>query len=122
LPNSERIPRRNDHIANLNILTISHGNRGEICGGHFEDRDVGGRIASNDFGGGLALAVGQANLNFVSAFDYVIIAEDVTISGHNYARAEALLLAHAGMAGGWLVVFIHAEEAAEERIVEERVA
>ena len=77
-------------------------------------REVGVRIGADDLAGDGAPVV-QGDLDVGHALDHVVVGEDVALAAHDDARAEREL-------GLGRQVEALAEEALEDRVVEQRVA
>ena len=80
-----------------------------------QHREIGARVLQHDLGLEFAL-VGERDLHLGRALDHVVVGDDEAAGIDDHARSRASAAsARAGYAGG-------AEEAAEERIVEQRIA
>ncbi len=113
---AEGIADRHHEVADLGLGRVAEGDLRQPVGLHFEHRDVGGRVAADDFGLEVA-AVLQRHGDLAGVLDHVRVGDDVAVAGvENHARAGALErpLARAGIRR-------HVEEAAKERVIEQRV-
>ena len=113
---AERIADREHDIADHQFIRVGEIERREFLAGVFQAQHgkVGARVLQHDLGLEFAL-VGQRNLDLVCALDDVDIGYDKTGRIDHYARSQRALHLFRLLAG-------HAEEAAEDRIIEQRIA
>ncbi len=115
LANAEGVADRQHDIADLQFVRIGEIERGEFFVHALEpqDRKIAARILQHDLGLEFAL-VRERNLDLVGAFDDVDVGHDETRGIHHYPRSQRTLHLFRLLSG-------HAEEAAEDRIVEKRI-
>ena len=116
LADAEGIADREHDVADHQLVGIGEIERREFLVRVLQPqhREIGAAVLQHDLGLELAL-VGQRHLDLVGALDDVDVGDDEAGRIDHHARAERalhLLLLAAG----------HAEEAAEDRIVQERIA
>ena len=80
-----------------------------------QHREIRAAVLQHDLGLELAL-VGERDLDLVGALDDVVVGDDQAGRIDDHARAERALHLLAGCCAG------HAEEAAEDRVVQQRIA
>ena len=118
LPDAERIADGEHDVANLERVGIGEFKERQALAPVLDAQhgEIGALILEHQRCLELAL-VGERDLHFVGAFDDVVVGDDQAGGIHQHAGAErALQLAAAAAAAR------HAEEAPEDRIVEQRIA
>ena len=115
LPDAERIADRQHHVADLQRVGIGEFQHRKALLGILDAQhgEIAALILEHDVGVELAL-VGERDLHFARALDHVIVGDDEAAGIDDDAGAERALDLFARCAA--------AEELAEERIVQERVA
>ena len=119
LADGERIADGEHEVADLQRVGIGEFERREALALRLDaqHREVGARILEHDLGLELAL-VGERDLHLVGALDDVVVGDHEAGGIDQHARAErALHLLAAGPRAAR-----HAEEAPEDRVVEQRIA
>ena len=115
LADAERIADGDDEIADLERVGIAKLEHREILAAlELQHREIGARIAQHDLRLELAL-VGERDLHLGHALDHVIVGDDEARRIDDDARAERLL-------HPLVLASLAAEETAEDRIVEQRIA
>ncbi len=116
LSDAERVADGDDEVADLERVRIAHLERREtVAALEAQHREVGARIAQHDLGLELA-PVGERHPHLGRVLDDVKVGDDEARRIDEHARAERLLHAIA------LAAPAAAEEALEDRIVEQRVS
>ena len=116
LPDAEGIADRQHDVADQQLVRIGKIQRREFFLAILDPqhREIGAAVLEHDLGLEFAL-VGERNLDLVGAFDDVVVGHDEAGRIHHDARSQRALHLLRLLAG-------HAEEAAEDRIVEQRIA
>ena len=114
LPDAEGIADGEHHIADAQALRRSKGDCGELLGIHAQHRQVALGIVANLLCQQLS-AIHQKYLDLVGRFDDMAVGEDIAGRADDHARPEAR------RALG-LVAELLAEESAEQRVVQKRMA
>jgi hypothetical protein len=97
----------------LQAIGISDRDGGQIVGRKLQHRDIGIRVAPDQLGFETAVVLGR-DFNIVGVLDDVRICHDIALRGiDDYAGARRLRFA--------LDRLLHVEEAAEHRVLEQRV-
>ncbi len=115
LPDAEGIADRQHDVADLQLVGVGQIERRELLLHALEpqDRQIAAGILEHDLGLEFPL-VGERHLDLVGALDDVDIGHDQARRIHHHARSQRALHLLRLLAG-------HAEEAAEDRIVEQRI-
>ena len=116
LPDAEGIADRQHDVADQQLIGIGEIQRREFLLAVLDPqhREIGAAVLEHDLGLEFAL-VGQRDLDLVGALDDVVVGHDEAGRIHHHARSQRALHLLRLLAG-------HAEEAAEDRIVEQRIA
>ena len=114
LADAERVADRQHHVADLQLIGIAELQHGKslVRVLDAQNGEVAALVLEHDLGVELAL-VGERHLHFAGALDHVVIGDDQPGRIDDDAGAERAL---------HLLARHRAEELAEQRIVEERVA
>ena len=110
LAHAKRVANGQHLIAHRKLVRVAQHDHGQFVEFDLEDRKVGVRVGA-DHGGAGTPAVGERDLNFVGAFDHMVVGEDVAIGADDHAAAQPGL----GLAA------LVAKEELEPRIVAARV-
>ena len=118
LPDAERIAHREHHVADRQRIGVGKVERRKALVRILQPQhgEIAALVLEHDLGLELAL-VGERDLHFVGALDDVHVGDHEAGGVHDHAGAERTLQLAAAAA-----LARHAEEAAEDRIVEQRVA
>ncbi len=117
LADAERIADRQHHVADQKLVGVRQFQHRKLLARRLQPQhgQIGAAVLQDDLGLELAL-VGERDLHLVGALDDVVVGHDQARRVDDHARAErALHLLRRTVAG-------NAEEAAEDRIVEQRIA
>ena len=116
LPDAEGIADRDHDVADLQFIGIGKIERREFFAPVLQPQHgkIGAAVLEHDLGLEFAL-VGERNLDLIGAFDDVVVGHDQTGRIHHHPRSKRSLHLFGLLAG-------HAEETAEDRIVEQRIA
>ena len=116
LPDAERIADGEHHVAHFERVGIGEvqDRKPLVCILDAQHGEIAALVLEHDLGLELAL-VGERHLDLVGALDHVHIGDDEAGGVDDHAGAERALHLPAAAA-------LHAEELAEDRIVEQRVA
>ena len=116
LADAEGIADREHDVADLQVVGIGKIERGEFLPSvlHLQHRQIGAAVLQHDLGLELAL-VGKRDFHLVGALDDVVVGDDEAGRIDHHARSQRALHLLRLLAG-------HAEEAAEDRVVQQRVA
>ncbi len=116
LADAEGIADREHHVADQQLVRIGEVERCELLFRVLDAQhgQIGAAVLEHDLGLELAL-VGERNLDLVGALDDMVVGDDKPGSIDHHAGSERTLHLFGLLAG-------HAEEAAKNRIVEQRIA
>ena len=116
LADAEGIADREHDVADQQFIGIGEVERREFLFAvlHAQHGQIGAAVLEHDLGLELAL-VGERNLDLIGALDDVVVGDDEPGRIDHHARSERALHLLGLLAG-------HAEEAAEDRVVQQRVA
>ena len=71
----------------MQLVRVAQHDDGQLVQFNLEDRQVGVGVGANHFGPGFAGVV-QDDLDFVRAFNDVVVGQDVAAAAHNHATAQ----------------------------------
>jgi hypothetical protein len=116
LADAEGVADREHDVADQQLVGIGKVERGEFLFSvlHAQHGQIGAAVLEHDLGFEFAL-VGERDLDLIGALDDVVVGDHQTGSIDHHARSERALHLLGLLAG-------HAEEAAEDRVVQQRVA
>ncbi len=116
LADAERIADREHHVTDQQFVGIGEFERRETLFAVLDSqhREIAAAVLQHDLGLELAL-VGERNLYLVRAFDHMVVGHDKAGRIHHHTGPQRAL--HL-----FRLLSRHAEEAAEDRIVEQRIA
>jgi len=99
LADAKGITNRKSEITDLNFGRIAKGDGGQVVRINLQNGNVRLGIAANDLGGEFAL-VAQRNFNVRGAIDNVIVGQNVSIGGDDYAGPQSLFFFLLGLLMG----------------------
>ena len=118
---TEGIANGQDNVADLQLITVAQRDGRQIPGVNFQHRHVRRRIGADDLGVVFLVAVGGSNFDFdfVRAVHDVVGRQNIAVRRNDDPGAEAFFPARARLIVLWHLI---AEELAEKRIIEKRIA